>query len=320
MVNNNMKKNTKRWLIIAGGVLSLIAVGIVGAGLYFFQVAVVPSPKAFLSKDQKITKASPLYTAHQWYQRVDKQRWHETSTSDDLKLDAYYIPAAKATKKTAVIAHGFMGDKDKMYQYAYMFNQLGYNVLLPDDRAHGDSQGKYIGYGWLDKGDYVKWIKQVIAKNGSDSQIVMFGTSMGGATTMMVSGEKNVPVQVKAYIEDCGYTSVYDEIAYEAQELYHLPKWPMVLVVSAITKLKAGYTFGQASSLNQVKKNHKPMLFIHGSEDHFVPTKMVYPLYKATKGPKELLLVKGAAHAKAYETDPQLYTRTVREFLARYID
>lgn len=315
-----MKKKTKRWLITIGGILTLVVVGIVGAGLYFFQVAVVPSPKAFLSKDQKITKASTLYPAQQWYQSANKQHWYETATSDNLKLDAYYIPAVKHTKKTAVIAHGFMGNKDKMYQYAYMFHQLGYNVLLPDDRAHGESQGKYIGYGWLDKGDYVKWIKQVITKNGNDSQIVMFGTSMGGATTMMVSGESNVPKQVKAYIEDCGYTSVYDEIKYEAQELYHLPEWPMVPVVSAISKVKAGYSFGQASALKQVKKNHKPMLFIHGSDDHFVPTKMVYPLYHATKGPKELLIVKGAAHAKAYETDPQLYTNTVREFLARYID
>lgn len=154
-----MKKKTKRWLITIGGILTLVVVGIVGAGLYFFQVAVVPSPKAFLSKDQKITKASTLYPAQQWYQSANKQHWYETATSDNLKLDAYYIPAVKHTKKTAVIAHGFMGNKDKMYQYAYMFHQLGYNVLLPDDRAHGKSQGKYIGYGWLDKGDYVKWIK-----------------------------------------------------------------------------------------------------------------------------------------------------------------
>ena len=218
-----------------------------------------------------------------------------------------------------MIAHGFGDDKSRMGAYAGMFHEMGYNILVPDDRGAGDSQGNYIRFGWPDRLDYLKWIKQVIRKNGSNSQIVMFGVSMGGATTMMVSGEKT-PKQVKAFIEDCGYTSVYDEISYQAKQMYNLPTLPLVPAVSAITKVRAGYGFKQASALKQVKKNKKPMLFIHGTNDKFVPTRMVYPLYKADNGPKKLVLFKGAAHAKSYQSNPKKYEKTVSDFLADYFN
>lgn len=318
VVDFKLKKRTKI-LISCAALISVVTVGLFGAGLYFYKVAVVPAPKAFLSKPVEIKLGNVLYPAHKWYQEVTKARWHEISATDHLKLDANYIPAAKPTAKTAIVAHGFMSDKGKMFQYAYMFHHLGYNVLLPDASGHGDSQGNVIGYGWPDRLDYVKWIKKVIANNGTDSKIVVFGVSMGGATTMMVSGVKNVPHQVKAYIEDCGYTDAYDEIAYQANQLYHLPKFPLVNIVSGINWAKNGYTFKEANALSQVRKNRKPMLFIHGAHDHFVPTKMVYPVYKADRGPKQLLIVPGRGHARSYQNHPELYTQTVKKFLHRYI-
>lgn len=280
-------------------------------------MAVARGKKTFINNSTAIKKSDPLYQEKSWYRAAKKYTWRETSATGDLKLVASYVPAAKQTNKTIVIAHGFGGSSDHMGEYAGLFHQLGYNVLLPDDRGAGRSQGNYIGYGWPDRLDYLKWIKQVIHRNGTNSQIVMFGTSMGGATTMMVSGEKT-PRQVKAFIEDCGYTSVYDEITYQAKQMYNIPEYPLVPVVSGINRLKNGYTFKQASALKQVAKNHKPMLFIHGSNDKFVPTKMVYPLYRADKGPKRLLVVHGAAHAKSFEHAPELYRSTVKSFLSRY--
>ncbi len=250
---------------------------------------------------------------------MKKQQWHEVSATDHLKLNANYVAADKATNKTIVIAHGFGADGSRMGAYAGMFHDMGYNILVPDDRGAGSSEGNYIGYGWPDRLDYVKWINQVIKRNGQNSEIVMFGVSMGGATTMMVSGEKT-PSQVKAFIEDCGYTSVYDEISYQAKQMYNLPAWPLVPTVSAITKVRAGYGFKEASALKQVKKNQKPMLFIHGDKDDFVPTRMVYPLYKADKGPKELAIFKGAGHAKSYASDPSRYESVTHKFLEKYFN
>ncbi len=105
----------------------------------------------------------------------------------------------------------------------------------------GNSEGKLIGYGWLDRRDYIKWMNKLLREKGEHQKLVMYGVSMGGATTMMISGEPDVPHQVKAYIEDCGYTSVEDEITYQAKSMYHLPKWPLVPTVSLIRR------FGRAT-------------------------------------------------------------------------
>ncbi|WP_108982866.1 alpha/beta hydrolase [Apilactobacillus micheneri] len=318
----DLGKKIKIFLTTLGIFFFLLCFGFLGAGLYFYHVAVVPGKKNFL-KDKKISKSSPLYPGDQWYKSAKKYHWTQMSTTDHLKLVANYLPADKTTKKTVIIAHGYMGNKELMAPYAYIFHQMGYNVLTPDSRGHGQSQGNYVGYGWPDRMDYIKWMRRIIEENGKDSQLIMFGVSMGGATTMMVSGEKSVPSQLKAYIEDCGYTSASDEINHEAKQLYHLsdfPRWPLVPILSGITHIRAGYSLYTASALKQVKKNHKPMLFIHGSKDNFVPTRMVYPVYNATKGPKKLLLVKNAPHAASYQTNPELYVKTIKSFLDRYFN
>jgi len=314
-----VNKRLKHWLIGLAIFVVVICIGIGAAGCYFYNMAVARGRKAFINNSTVIKKSDPLYHQKKWYQAAKKYTWRETSATKNLKLVASYVPASKQTNKTIVIAHGFGGSSSKMGEYAGLFHELGYNVLLPDDRGAGRSQGTYIGYGWPDRLDYLKWIRQVIHRNGPQSQIVMFGTSMGGAPTMMVSGEKT-PKQVKAYIEDCGYTSIYDEIKYQAMSMYHIPEYPLVPVVSGINYLNNGYTFKQASALKQVAKNHKPMLFIHGTSDTFVPTKMVYPLYRADKGPKRLVLVKGAKHAKSYSHAPGLYRSVVKAFLDRYFN
>src|SRR5699024_3175106 len=165
--------------------------------------------KANMNKNTSKNKKDPLAEKKRWYEDAKKQRWYIKSNTGDYRLDANYIPK-KNSDKTVVLLHGFTNNKDTMGPYAAMFHQMGYNVLMPDARAHGQSQGKYIGYGWPEKYDVRKWVRKLIAEEGKKQKIVIFGVSMGGATTMMASGIK-MPSQVKAYIEDCGYTSVKDE-------------------------------------------------------------------------------------------------------------
>lgn len=311
----------RRWPWVVGGLVALLVVAFLGAALYFFNVAMVAGHKSFIKNNTKIEKSDPLYAQKMWFQKTPKQVWTMKSATGNLKLDADYIPAAKKTNKSVLIAHGYMNDKDSMGAYAAMFHQLGYNVLIPDARAHGDSQGKYIGYGWPERYDERKWINRLIKENGADSQIVMFGVSMGGATTMMTSGIK-LPSQVRAFIEDCGYTSVNAELMHEAKDLYGLPgfvAWPLIKTMSGINRVANGFFIGQASSVKSLHHNHCPMLFIHGTKDTFVPTAMVYQNYAATRGPKELWLVKGAVHAKSFATAPAAYQEHVKDFLEKYI-
>lgn len=294
--------------------LSIILVIFVGSSYYFFHVAEVRSHKSFINNS---LGKGQVYKDYQWFNKQNKQHWYEIGEPGNLRLDADYLPAKQKTNNTVVIVHGFSGSKKSMFSYGTMFHDLGFNVLIPDDRASGQSQGKYIGYGWLDRKDYLDWIHKVIQHNGKSSKILMFGVSMGGATTIMTSGER-VPKQVKAYIADCGYTSVYDEITYQAKQMYHLPQWPFVPMVSEISKVLAGYSYQQASAIKQIKKNHRPILIIHGSKDTFVPTWMGRALYRAANKPKELWIVPGAKHAGSFKHNPYVYQQHINNFLKQY--
>lgn len=314
----NRRHHLWRWLI---GIVVLLALALFAAGSYFFSVAMVPSHKSFINNSNRISKKDPLYAQKMWFKRAPKQQWTMESAGGNYRLVADYLPAARSTNKNVIILHGFMGRKEKMGEYATMFHQLGYNVLMPDARAHGQSQGRYIGYGWPERYDVRKWAEKIVTKNGPHSQIVIFGVSMGGATTMMTSGIQ-LPHQVKALIEDCGYTSLNDELNYEAGNLYNIPRAiraPLIGALSLINRVKNGFYTYQASSTAMLAHNHRPILFIHGGNDTFVPTRMVYRNYAATKGPRELWVVKGAKHAASYEKEPGLYPQRVERFLNRYV-
>ena len=313
-------KHKKLWVSLIVIIL-LVCLLFTGAGYYFFTVACVPGEKSFLSSSSKVIKKSdPLYREKIWFKKTAKEKWYMTSADGKYKLDANYIPH-KNSSKTAIVLPGYMDTKEDMGEYDALFHELGYNTLTPDPRAQGKSEGNYIGYGWPEKDDVKKWIKYLLQKTGKQQQIVVYGLSMGAATAMMTSGLK-LPHQVKVFIEDCGYTSVKDEIEHEAGVLYNMPafpRFPLVEILSGINRLKVGYFMGNASSVNQLHKNHRPMLFIHGSRDNFVPTKMVYPNYKATRGPKEIWVAPKAKHAKSFSKHPKEYKKRVATFLAKYI-
>lgn len=276
----------KLWIKILIGVTLLVTVVLVFAGNYFYNYAVVPSEKDFLEGDTPgTTKTNEESSAQSWFANPDNRKeWQQTST-DGLKLSAIYLPATDS-HKTAIVAHGYMGNAETMANYAKMFHDLGYNVLVPDARGHGKSEGDYIGFGWHERKDYVKWIDQVLETNGQSEEIVLYGISMGATTVMMTSGE-SLPTNVKAIIEDCGYSSVNEELAYQLNELFSLPPFPLIQVTSLMTKIRAGYFFGEADAIKQLEKNQLPMLFIHGDADTFVPYEMLDKVYQATNGPKE---------------------------------
>lgn len=296
------------------GILALLFVVSVGASFYFFHVAQIREEKSFINNNGR-SKDNPLYAYEQSFDQLTKETlW---MTNQGLKQDAWYVPAETATNKTVIVVHGFTNDKEDMKPYAWMFHELGYNVLMPDNMSHGDSEGQIIGYGWNDRLNVIKWAELLVEQN-SDSEITLFGVSMGAATVMMASGEESLPDQVVNIIEDCGYSSVWDELKYQAKEMYNLPAFPILYEVSAVSKIRAGFSYGQASSVNQLKNNTRPVLFIHGGDDTFVPTSMVYKNYQATQGEKELYIVKGAGHAKSFETDPQAYIEKISTFLKKY--
>ena len=238
---------------------------------------------------------------------------------DQARLHAYYVAAPTPTSKTAVIVHGYTDNAIRMMMIGYLYNKnLGYNILLPDLRYSGLSDGDAFQMGWLDRKDVMLWMDVANQIYGDSTQMVVHGISMGGATTMMISGETQ-PDYVKCFVDDCGYTSVWDQFSKELKEDFGLPAFPLLYTSSWLCDWTKGWNFTEASSLEQVKKCSLPMLFIHGEKDDYVPTWMVHELYKAKEEPKEIWVVPGADHATSYKLNKEEYTQKVKQFTNKYI-
>lgn len=235
--------------------------------------------------------------------------------SDSLRLHGKLFK--NSGTKYAIVCHGYTSKAKHMAGFVNKFHSLGYNVLAVDARAHGDSEGTKIGMGWVERFDVIEWIKYIISLE-PDAQIILHGVSMGASTVLMASGEE-LPKNVKAIIADCGYTSEWDEFRQEADVL-HIPWFPVLNASSAISKVRDGYDFKQASAVEQVKKSHIPTLFIHGSKDELVPYGMLNELYSAANCEKEILTIQGAGHALSSSVAPELYWNTVETFLKKHLE
>lgn len=217
------------------------------------------------------------------------------------------------SKKWIIILHGYGMNGRMMYYAARKFYNKGYNILLPDLRGHGISGANYIGMGWHDRLDMKVWIKEIIKKD-KDAEISLYGVSMGASTVLMTSGE-DLPKNVKCVISDCAFTNAYDVFKHQFKKICFVPSFPLLDILSFICKIKNKYSLKEASALKQVKKCKIPIFFIHGSDDDFVPTDMVFELYKNAKCNKDLMIVNKAGHGVSEMVNKKVYWRRIFYFI-----
>lgn len=295
-------------------ILILLTIAYFIIGNYFYNIALNPE-KLVLAEGENREE----YEAEQedWLSEKSEDVYITTTNNGKLKLHAYEITNTESSDIWTIVIHGYMGHGRGMTYYAKEFYNMGYNVLVVDLRGHGKSEGKYIGMGWHDRLDIIDWTNYLINKN-SNCKIILHGVSMGAATVMMTTGE-NLPSNIKVAIEDCGYTSIWDEFEVQLKEMYGLSTFPVLNAADSICKIRAGYKFEDGSSVEQVKKSKTPTLFIHGELDKFVPFEMLDKVYNAANCPKEKLVIEGAAHAEAASVNPELYWGTVKKFIEKNI-
>lgn len=305
-----------KWGITAIIILVIIVIVLLGVGNYFYNLALNPnsSKELVLKQDTKATSAS---REENWILDQSNYCDEEIESFDNLKLHGYKINNENSNV-WVITVHGYMGSGAKMASYAENFYNMGYNVLVPDLRGHGKSEGDYIGMGWNDRKDILRWI-DLILKENNNAKIILHGVSMGAATVMMTSGE-DLPENVKCIIEDCGYSSVVDEFEDKLKNIFNLPKTPILQAADLVSRVRAGYWFSDASSVNQLKKAKVPILFIHGDKDDFVPYDMLDKVYNAADVEKEKLVVEGAEHAKSAYVNPELYWNTISNFINKHLE
>lgn len=308
----------KKIIISLTTVLLLITVSTgIFIGNYFYDLAINPfTSKDMIFGDDDDTEGEVEEDVN-WLIKNSNYTDKYINSFDNLKLHGYEVKNETKTNKWAIVVHGYTSEGELVSSKAKHFYEMGYNILVPDLRRHGKSEGDYIGMGWDDRLDIISWINYILNED-PNAEIILHGVSMGAATVLMTSGEE-IPSNVKAIVADCGYTSVWDEFAYQLDDLFSLPEFPILNVSSIVAKIRAGYFLGEASSIDQVKKSKTPILYIHGDQDDFVPYYMMEELYNATSSEKEMLTIKGAEHAKASEVDPETYWTSVNNFINKYI-
>ncbi|MBE6853813.1 MAG: alpha/beta hydrolase [Ruminococcus sp.] len=239
-------------------------------------------------------------------------------STDGLTLCGDYYPAETPSDNVVICFHGYTSGRMSSCSFAAYMHKLGFDCLLVDNRAHGDSEGEYIGFGILDRKDCISWIECINQKFENKKNILLYGVSMGASTVVMAASDSSLPENVKAIISDCAFTSPYDVFCHVLKRDYKLPTFPIMDINDIMCRKKAGYSFKEYSTLTAVKKTDRPILFIHGEKDTFVPLWMTHKNYEECVSPKELLIVENAAHGASYYENPELYQSKVKDFLDKY--
>ena len=288
---------------------------LVGASNYFYKTALVPKRQKENPKAEN--EGKEYIEGRKWAAGHPGRKDIYIRADDGLQLHANLIPSEDPDcHRYAVCVHGYAGSSFGGGLFASVYrDRYGMNVLLPDLRGFGSSDGDYIGMGYDDSRDLLCWLDWIIQKD-PDARIVLHGVSLGAATVLMTTG-LSLPSQVRAAISDSSYTTALEslEYLYKKQNNAVIPAPVMMEFLRAVTLVRAGYDLAKASPVEAVAHSHTPTLFIQGQADHTIPAEMMPRLYKAASCPKAFLWIPGADHKKAVIVDPETYWARVERFL-----
>ncbi len=308
------------WFWIAIGLVALL----VFAGYMMYRMVFIrkANPEPPVPGSGK-TAPRRYFTTHfaQSMQRLEDVGY-ETVTirnADGQQLVGYLLRCGAPDADVALCIHGYR--YCGLYEYTFFapmyLQDIGMDMLIVDDRAHGMSEGKRIGFSWNDRTDCIQWVNWIAEHLGPQRRVLLQGISMGAATVLNASGDPTLPASVRWVVADCSYSSLRAELVHEMHRSFHLPPFPLYQLTSLWCRLLNGFFIGECDVAKLVSRSNVPTLFIHGADDSYVPTSMVYTLFEACHAPKDLMVVPGAQHAESFYENPSRYSLTVREFLQR---
>lgn len=299
------------WVIIIVSILLIISI----IGGLFVALKVAKPPRRSLL-DTSILEEELNPGIMDFYKK-SLTREYKIKTKDGLLLQAYFFKNNEETDKYIVMPHGHTYTHHGMLKYAKMMMQYGYNIVLYDQRYHGDSEGKFTSLGYKEKDDLYQVITDTFNKYGSHIYLGTYGESMGSSTVL---SEVKFDDRVKFIFSDCGFTELSDLVGEFFKKIKYLPKWPIFYISSLFFRIITGSYYSGISPFKAIKDITIPIFFAHGEADQYINYNHTLKMYEFYKGPKQLFIGKNESfHAGSYCKDKENYEKSVKEFVNKYL-
>lgn len=309
----------KKLLCAAGAATAAALAG----GYWGFQYACKRIPEPDWEDEQALKStayaefAESLPVAARWLR--DHQAEDVSVTSfDGLTLRGKWV-RAEQPKATVIFFHGY--HTHYIHDFAGIFSlyrAMGLNLLLVRQRAHGESDGKYITFGVRERRDALRWIEFHNRTHGMDN-VFLEGMSMGASTVLFAAGE-TLPPNVRGIVADCGFSSPAEILGHVIRKDFHLPPKLVLPLMNIWSKALAGFDLWECDTRQTLARAQVPVLLIHGKADTFVPTHMSRVGFDACRSPRELIEVEGAGHGRSFQYEPERITKALADFFTRNLD
>lgn len=235
-------------------------------------------------------------------------------TGDDgVGLVGHFFPCA-SPKRIIIAFHGWRSSWSNDFgMISGFWHKENCSVLYVEQRGQNNSGGDYISFGLAERYDCIAWVNWIMCRCGSRLPIYLAGLSMG-ATTVLMAADLPLPETVHGIMADCGFTSPRNIWDHVGQRNIPFAYGIYSALAGHICKRRTHLDPGEHSTIDALQKTKLPVLFVHGTDDHFVPVSMTFENYKACASPKRLLVVPGADHAMSYYVDRAAYEEAVLDF------
>lgn len=301
-------------------ILMTLTVLVLGISFYTYHTAFYsprrnrPSPEDPLTDPQYETVADHLFRMTAVMKRVSFEPVIIASR-DGLKLYGRYYHV-KDGAPVELLFHGYRSCAFRDCSGGHALSRkMGFNSIVVDQRAHGESEGNTITFGIQERCDCLLWIEYARSRFGPDTPIILSGLSMGAATVLMASG-LDLPENVQCIIADSPFSSPASIIEKVCGDLHY----PVALCRPFLhlgARIFGGFRLNDCTAKDAVRNAKVPILLIHGEDDLFVPCEMSNDIAACCASPVTVHIFPGAGHGLSYLVDPLRYEQEVYRFLCK---
>lgn len=226
-------------------------------------------------------RATEAVLVNEWVVNARTPRRIQVRSDDGTALAGRMIPGTKRLRPWVLMLHDFGGSWRDSLAFSRIYAAHDCNIMLVDMRAHGESEGKWTGSGWLDRRDVIAWCSWIIARTGEETQIIIHGIGMGATAALFAAEEKDFPIQVRAIVSDSAYTDTWNATALRFGKGFAKPQPMLDLYRIILKKSKGGYDLGVGNILPSMQSISTPLFIMHGEKDACTPPYMGMCLAKA---------------------------------------